>query len=46
MVRLQSRTNRVYVAVATLRDLGLRHAIVSERQGYRLSPGVEIRWRA
>jgi predicted ATPase len=34
--------NRVYVALATLRKLGLRDILLSVERGYLLSPGVEV----
>lgn len=36
-------TNRVYTAMSTLRNLGLRDALDRSSEGYRLSPEIEIR---
>ena len=35
-------TNRVYVALTTLRKLGLRAALVRTRAGYLLDPGLDL----
>jgi hypothetical protein len=35
-------TNRLYVAIATLRKLGLRDVLVRFDEGYRLDPGVPL----
>lgn len=35
-------TNRVRVAIATLRKLGLREAVVTEPGGYRLAPALRV----
>lgn len=37
-----AQRNRVHVAIATLRALGLAHAIVFERGGYRLAPDLDV----
>ena len=37
-----SGANRVYVALSTLRSMGLRRHLQSRRGGYLLDPSVEI----
>lgn len=42
-VKDQAGINRVYVAISTLRKLGLRDVIAKTRSGYRLDPSTEFR---
>ncbi|MCA9645746.1 MAG: helix-turn-helix domain-containing protein, partial [Myxococcales bacterium] len=42
----EAGANRVYVAVSALRKLGLRDVIERYSGGYRLSPGVAVRFSA
>ncbi len=39
----EAGANRVYVAIARLRQLGLRHSIERDADGYRIRPGAPIR---
>jgi tetratricopeptide (TPR) repeat protein len=39
---VESKANRVYVAISRLRKLGLRNAIVGSRRGYRLSSALRV----
>ncbi len=41
----QASKNRLYVALATLRSLGLREALASRDDGYLLDPRVPLEWR-
>ena len=34
--------NRVYAALARLRTLGLREALVRDREGWRIDPAIEL----
>ncbi len=42
-LRADSAAHRLHVALSTLRRLGLRDAIDSDGEGYRLAPGSSIR---
>jgi hypothetical protein len=41
-IRKESAANRVYVAMSTLRSLGLRDVIISREDGYLLRPDVTV----
>ena len=41
-VSQESMTNRVYVAISTLRKLGLRDILLQQDQGYQLDPDVQL----
>ena len=43
IVAPKAMTNRVHVAIATLRKLGLQRVILSSRGTYRLQPKLEVR---
>jgi hypothetical protein len=43
-IRPEAALNRAYVALATLRKLGLREAIVTAAGGYCLDPAMAIRF--
>ena len=38
-------TNRLYVALARLRKMGLRDVIQSRPEGYAIDPAVDVVWR-
>jgi hypothetical protein len=42
--RLDAAKNRVYVAVAQLRSMGLRDVLMSDDTGYFLDPSVPLSW--
>jgi tetratricopeptide (TPR) repeat protein len=43
-IRPEAALNRVYVALATLRKLGLREALVTAAGGYCLDPAIAVRF--
>lgn len=40
----EAAANRLYVAIATLRKMGLKEHIVSRDDGYLFAPGIDIVW--
>jgi tetratricopeptide (TPR) repeat protein len=43
-IQAEAATNRLYVALATLRKLGLKDVVLSRDEGYVIDPDVEIVW--
>ena len=44
-IKIQAGIHRLYVAISTLRKLGLLQLLLREEDGYRLDPAVEIELR-
>lgn len=43
-IQSDAAQNRMYVALATLRKLGLKELLLSGDQGYALDPSIPVRW--
>jgi predicted ATPase len=43
-IKAEAASNRLYVALATLRKLGLKEQILSQDDGYLLEPTLEVIW--